>query len=271
MAGLRPRRACARRRLRHRPGQLFELPPRSAPAARSSAPTSRARWSRRPPAWRRRAAWRHVRFERADAEDLPFADACFDAAMCGLGLMYVPDPVRALREMRRVLRPGGRAVAAVWGARSACGWAEIFPIVDARVASDVCPMFFHLGTRDTLARSFAAAGFTDVRRRADQDRAALRLCRGGTGRGVSRRPGGAGLQPLRRGDQAGRPCRIPRIPSPPIAVGDGYRIPGEFVVAAARSSACADPARQGARTCSHLTPWSTMASTSRRCWAPARR
>ena len=49
------------------------------------------------------------------------------------------------------------------------------------------------------------------RRRADQDRAALRLCRGGTGRGVSRRPGGAGLQPLRRGDQAGRPCRIPRF------------------------------------------------------------
>src|SRR5918996_4546165 len=104
----------------------------------------------------------NVTFERGDAEALPRADASFDVAVCGLGLMYVPDPVRALCEMRRLLRPGGRAGAAVWGARHNCGWAEIFPITDARVASDVCPMFFHLGTKDMLARTFAAAGFTDI-------------------------------------------------------------------------------------------------------------
>ena len=96
----------------------------------------------------------NVRFERGDAEELPLPDAGFDAAVCALGLMYVPDPVRALCEMRRLLRPGGRAAAAVWGARRNCGWAEIFPITDARVASDVCPMFFHLGTKDMLARAF---------------------------------------------------------------------------------------------------------------------
>ena len=51
-------------------------------------------------------------FERMDAEALRFADGTFDAALCALGLMYVPDPPRALAELRRVLRPRGRVVAA---------------------------------------------------------------------------------------------------------------------------------------------------------------
>lgn len=51
----------------------------------------------------------------------------------------------------------------MWGARAKCGWAEIFTIVDARVSSEVCPLFFQLGTKDSLARWFAQAGFSDVR------------------------------------------------------------------------------------------------------------
>lgn len=63
--------------------------------------------------------------------------------------------------MLAALKPGGRAVCAVWGARSNCGWADIFPIVDARVQSEVCPIFFDLGTGDTLATAMQSAGFTD--------------------------------------------------------------------------------------------------------------
>src|SRR5438045_6273637 len=70
--------------------------------------------------------------------------------------------VRAWKEMYRVIRRGGLAVAAVWGQRDHCGWAEIFEIVDKRVTSEVCPMFFHLGNRDVLKRSFEAAGFSNV-------------------------------------------------------------------------------------------------------------
>jgi len=99
---------------------------------------------------------------RMDAEALSCPDGSFDAALCALGLMYVPFPLNALTEMRRALRSGGRAVAAVWGRRDRCGWAEIFPIVERRVASDVCPMFFQLGTGDTLSRTFTEAGFVDV-------------------------------------------------------------------------------------------------------------
>lgn len=104
-----------------------------------------------------------VTFQRMDAEDLELEPESFDVALCALGLMYVPDPLKALAEMRRLLRPGGRAVAAVWGERRHCGWAEIFPIVDRRVASDVCPMFFQLGTGDMLQNLMHTAGFEDVR------------------------------------------------------------------------------------------------------------
>jgi ubiquinone/menaquinone biosynthesis C-methylase UbiE len=45
---------------------------------------------------------------RAPAEDLPFADHSFDVAVSTLVLCGVGDQARALRELRRVLRPGGR-------------------------------------------------------------------------------------------------------------------------------------------------------------------
>ncbi len=99
-------------------------------------------------------------FARMDAEDLALPDASFDVVLCALGLMYLPDPAQALREMRRVLRPGGRLGLAVWGDRSRCGWAAVFEIVDAEVASEVCPLFFHLGRHDALARLCGDAGFT---------------------------------------------------------------------------------------------------------------
>ncbi|HEY5801439.1 MAG TPA: methyltransferase domain-containing protein, partial [Burkholderiaceae bacterium] len=100
-----------------------------------------------------------VQLQRMDAEALAFADASFDVVLCGLGLMYMPDPALALREMRRVLKPGGRVVLAVWGERAQCGWAGVFPIVDAHVASEVCPLFFGLGQDDALARLCEDSGF----------------------------------------------------------------------------------------------------------------
>lgn len=104
----------------------------------------------------------NVQFERMDAEELEQEDDKYDAALCGLGLMYTPDPLRALSEMYRVLRKGGRAVASVWGRRGHCGWAEIFEIVDRRVASEVCPMFFNLGNPTVLQKNFEAAGFSNI-------------------------------------------------------------------------------------------------------------
>jgi SAM-dependent methyltransferase len=53
-------------------------------------------------------------FQSGDANELPFADNSFDAVVCGYGIMHVPDPEKAMQEMLRVLRPGGRAALSVW-------------------------------------------------------------------------------------------------------------------------------------------------------------
>ncbi len=54
-----------------------------------------------------RAGYVHVETRVADGEDLGVPEAFFDAAVCRLGLMFFPDPLRGLREMHRALRPGG--------------------------------------------------------------------------------------------------------------------------------------------------------------------
>jgi ubiquinone/menaquinone biosynthesis C-methylase UbiE len=51
---------------------------------------------------------REVELREADAEELPFADGSFDTVVCTLSLCTIPDHARAIAEMARVLRPGGR-------------------------------------------------------------------------------------------------------------------------------------------------------------------
>jgi SAM-dependent methyltransferase len=52
-----------------------------------------------------------MRLMRGDAHELPFAAGCFDVVYCRYVLEHVRDPQRVLREMARVLKPGGRALA----------------------------------------------------------------------------------------------------------------------------------------------------------------
>jgi len=61
-----------------------------------------------------RAGYGNVQTKVADGEDLAVPEASFDAAICRLGLMFFPDPIRGLREIHRALRPGGRACTLVF-------------------------------------------------------------------------------------------------------------------------------------------------------------
>jgi SAM-dependent methyltransferase len=56
----------------------------------------------------------NVTWQVADAQALPFPDASFDAVACAFGLMFPPDKPAVIREMRRVVRPGGKIVLSVW-------------------------------------------------------------------------------------------------------------------------------------------------------------
>jgi ubiquinone/menaquinone biosynthesis C-methylase UbiE len=53
---------------------------------------------------------RPATLQQADAHELPFDDASFDTAVCTFGLCAIPDHTRAITEMTRVLRPGGRLI-----------------------------------------------------------------------------------------------------------------------------------------------------------------
>ena len=101
-------------------------------------------------------------FERRDMEDTGAASGAFDVVTAAFGLMYAANRAAAFAELARVLAPGGRVSACVWGRRGACGWAEVFPIVDAHVESEVCPLFFSLGVPGALTFALGRAGFVDV-------------------------------------------------------------------------------------------------------------
>jgi ubiquinone/menaquinone biosynthesis C-methylase UbiE len=174
----------------------------------------------------------HVRAERMGAEALALEDGAFDLAVCSLGLMYIPDPVLALREIRRTLSAGGRVAVLVWGRRTQCGWAEIFPIVDARVKSEVCPLFFRLGAEGTLERELAAAGFEDVR----VERLAYQLRFTGADEVCDAVfAGGPVALAYARFDAPTRLAAREEFLASVAAhrEGDGYAIPGEFVLGTA--------------------------------------
>ena len=63
---------------------------------------------------------KNIEFREGRAEAIPAEDKTFDAVLASLSLMYVVDRAAAAREIARVLRPGGRLVAAVWAAPKEC-------------------------------------------------------------------------------------------------------------------------------------------------------
>lgn len=70
---------------------------------------------------RARAEQLQVKFEVADAEALPYADAAFDAVLSTFGVMFAPDHAKAASEMARVCQPGGRIGLANWTPDSLVG------------------------------------------------------------------------------------------------------------------------------------------------------
>jgi SAM-dependent methyltransferase len=113
----------------------------------------------------------NVTFRAMGAEALELPDGAFDVALCQFGLMLVPDPVQALREMHRVLRTGGRAGVVVWSTldRVPCfavvqrHLAPYLPPPDPGSPAAQLPSPTSLGEPGLIERHVAAAGFGGVR------------------------------------------------------------------------------------------------------------
>ena len=176
----------------------------------------------------------NVDFARMDAENLALPNASFDVVLCALGLMYMPDPERAVQEMRRVMRPDGRVVIAVWGERSRCGWSSMFGIVDAEVSSDVCPLFFRLGQAGALACLCAGVNLEVIAER--RIVAALAYADGHDACNAALAGGPVALAWSRFDDEVRARVRARYLESiESWRIGQGYGIPAEFVVVGAAS------------------------------------
>jgi ubiquinone/menaquinone biosynthesis C-methylase UbiE len=108
-------------------------------------------------------------FEVGDAQELPFAASSFDTVVSGLMIKFVPDKLRAISEMKRVARPGGKVALYDWdmaGNRNTTRhfWqavTEIAPDLMEGRATDRPPMT----ETATVADKFREAGLTDVEER----------------------------------------------------------------------------------------------------------
>jgi ubiquinone/menaquinone biosynthesis C-methylase UbiE len=105
-----------------------------------------------------------IRFHTGDAHDLPFTDAAFDAARAERVLMHLAEPARAVRELVRVTKPGGRVLIAdpdhgMWA----------LDLGDRALTRKLMAWWFDFIANPWVARSgpalAAAAGLTDVRTR----------------------------------------------------------------------------------------------------------
>ncbi|KZD04867.1 class I SAM-dependent methyltransferase [Oceanibaculum pacificum] len=119
----------------------------------------------------------NIGFEIADAEALPFPDASFDRVTCRFGLMFFPDPLKALRESLRVLKPGGRAAFMVWGPLAdnalfavtlEAAIETLIPHERASDERDFLALPFIQGEAGAVQRLMHQAGFANVREEALQ-------------------------------------------------------------------------------------------------------
>jgi SAM-dependent methyltransferase len=114
----------------------------------------------------RQRALKNVHLQQADAHNLPFPDASFDLITSRFGVMFFQDCAKALREARRVLKPGGRACFVVWGPFEQPYWQSTMGIVVKHVGGPALapgdPDPFKFSKPGSLSAALEHAGFSEL-------------------------------------------------------------------------------------------------------------
>jgi len=107
-----------------------------------------------------------IEWKEGDAVATPFRDASFDVVLCQLGLQYFTDRPRAVREMYRVLVPGGRLALLVWRPiRYSPGFAALADALGRHINPDAAKIMhapFSLGDAEELRSLLKGAGFVGI-------------------------------------------------------------------------------------------------------------
>ncbi len=115
---------------------------------------------------RKRSNLPNVRYEQADALDLRFDEDSFDAVVCQFGVMFLPDKAQGLREVARVLKPGGIFTFNTWGSTARNPVVDVAQRTIASFFTADPPSFltvpFGYYQQDRIAADLAAAGLRDV-------------------------------------------------------------------------------------------------------------
>ena len=108
----------------------------------------------------------HIRFDKSDAEALPYPDAVFDAVVSSFGIHHVPRPQEALAQGLRVLRPGGRLAFTTWAIpEQNIAWKLVFDAIRAHGypnAAKTPPSGGGLDAVEAVLRLLRGAGFADA-------------------------------------------------------------------------------------------------------------
>jgi SAM-dependent methyltransferase len=112
----------------------------------------------------------NMAFTRCAGEALPFATGAFDVVVCRLGIMLFPDPSAAIREILRVLKPGGRLALAVWSTSASNPFFHVVANVVSRYVESPsedpdAPGAFRFAERGKLAGWLRDAGAVEVTER----------------------------------------------------------------------------------------------------------
>jgi ubiquinone/menaquinone biosynthesis C-methylase UbiE len=110
----------------------------------------------------------NVEYRVIDAEHIDLDANSVDGALCRFGYMLMADPAAALAETRRVVRPGGRLVMAVWGPPERNPWAAIAAMILIEQGhfpppEPGAPGVFSMGAEERTRGLLEGAGFADVR------------------------------------------------------------------------------------------------------------